>query len=241
MRALLPVDGPDPETADGLHARYSPGRPEWVRANFIASVDGAASVAGRTAGLAAPADKLVFAALRDHADVVLVGAGTVRADGYGAMNPSAQRRARRRLDGRAPLPVLAVVSGGLDVDGSEPWIAGSAVPPLLLTTERAARDVPGAEVVVCGAHRVSLDAALTTLADRGLRGVLCEGGPDLFAQVAATGRLDELCLTISPLLGGPGAARIVSGEPWPAPRPARLTSLLEDDGLLLCRYLLRAA
>ncbi|MGH3744174.1 MAG: dihydrofolate reductase family protein, partial [Mycobacteriales bacterium] len=109
MRALLDPHGPDPRTAQGLHDRYRPPQPRWVRASMIASVDGAATDAGLSGGLGSKTDQQVLSMLREHADVVLVGAGTVRAEGYGPFSPGVERQARRRTDGRAPTPRLAVV------------------------------------------------------------------------------------------------------------------------------------
>ncbi len=239
MRALLEPDGPDPATAQGLHDRYRPPVPAWVRANFVSAADGATSLAGTSGGLGNDTDQAVFAMLRDHADVVLVGAGTVRAEGYGPIDPSAGRRSRRRADGRADVPRLAVVGRASSWRGDEPWIARATAPPLLLTTATAAADVSGCETVVCGEASVDLPAALEALTARGLTSVLCEGGPGLFGQLGATGLLDELCLTLAPVLAGPGPARVVAGAPWDGPLRGRLAGLLTDDVLLFCRYLLR--
>lgn len=236
MRALLDPDGPDPRTAQGLHDRYRPPQERWVRANMIASADGGATLDELSGGLGSPTDQQVLAMLRDHADAVLVGAGTVRAEGYGAFSPDADRRARRRADGHAPAPRLAVVGRAGAWTGAEPWVTGAILPPLLLTSASGAADVPGCETVVAGTSTVALPAALAALAERGLGSVLCEGGPSVLAQLAGDDLLDELCLTCSPVLAGPGAGRIVSGDAWPGARRMRLAGLLEDEGLLFCRY-----
>jgi riboflavin biosynthesis pyrimidine reductase len=238
MRALLDADGPDPATADGLHARYWPPPLRWVRANVVASVDGAATLGGKSGGLGGEADHRVFEVLRDHADVVLVGAGTVRDEGYGPLDPSPRRRSRRVADGRSEVPRLAVVGRPSSLRGDERWITGATAPPLLVTTTAEARDVAGCETVAAGDGTVDLAAALGELARRGLRSVLCEGGPRLLASVAGAGLLDELCLTYSPTLAGPGAGRIVHGDDWQSAKPLRLVGLLEDEGLLLARYAL---
>lgn len=222
-------------TAEGLHARYNPPHRSWVRANFIASLDGGATLNGRSGGLGSPTDQRVLSTLRDHADVVLVGAGTVRAESYRAPHPSEPHRGRRLAAGLAEFPRLAVVTGGT-VTGQESWIADAPVPPLVLTTQSGASPIPTAEVVACGSTAVSIGLALAALTERGLVSVLCEGGPSLFSQLSETGALDELCLTCSPLLVGPGAPRIVDGPRWAGPRRARLTGLLEADSMLFCRY-----
>lgn len=238
VRALLDPAGPDPTTPEGLHERYRPAAATWVRANFVTSADGAATLDGRSGGLGNAADQAVFAVLRDHADVVLVGAGTVRDESYGGIHPTAESRARRTADGRAEVPVLAVVGRPSRLSGQERWITEATAPPLLLTSADEAREVPGCQTVVCGARTVDVLTALDRLAARGLRSVLCEGGPSLFAHVAGAGRLDELCLSYSPVLAGPGPGRIMVGEAWDTPRRATLAGLLEDNALLLARYLL---
>ena len=236
MRSLLPAHGPDPEAPGGLHAWYATPTRAWVRANMICSVDGAASVAGRSGGLGSSADRQVLSTLRDHADVILVGATTVRTERYHSPDPSPGRRARRLADGRAEVPRLAVIGSPEGWTGQEGWIAAATAPPLLLTARARARDLDGVEVLTCGEERVSLDLALDALAARGLVSVLCEGGPGILSQLVATGRLQELCVSFAPMLVGPGPHRIMSGEEWPAPMTATLTAMLEDAGMLLCRY-----
>ncbi len=235
MLALLP---PDLSVVDerALFAAYAPPRIPWVRANFVSSADGAASLDGSSGGLGSPGDQQVFALLRAHADVVVVGAGTVRSEGYGPVRHTASRQALREEAGRTAPARLAVVSRRCDFTGAERWIAEAPVPPLLLTVAGAARSVPGAETVVCGQTDVDANRMLDALLARGLNSVLCEGGPATFGDVAGSGRLDELCLTLSPTLAGPGASRIVSGAVWPAPQRAALVQVIEDAGLLFVRY-----
>ena len=232
-----------------LYAYPEPGAPpaRWLRANMVASVDGAATVAGRSGGLSGEADEQVFAMLRAHADVILVGAGTARAEGYGPVRPESEglRWAFLR-DGRAPSPPIAVVTRALDLDPGSPLLTGA--PPyartIAITTESAPADrraaaARTAEVIVTGAASVDLAAAVDALAERGHQRISCEGGPHLLAQLAGAGLLDELCLTISPLLAGPGADRIMTGGlPLPAggTLPVTLAHVLADESYLLCRY-----
>ena len=246
MRALLPEPRPDVD----LHQHYAR---HWldrggVRANFISSVDGAVAVAGLSRGLQTPGDNRVFAVLRDLADVILVGAGTARLEGYAVVALSARRRAVREQHGlTADLPI-AVVSRSLQVDPAGPLFAEGGPRTIVLTCAAAdpamrAQLQSRADVVICGNDVVDLGAARAALADRGLTRVLCEGGPTLFADLAAAALVDELCLTLSPLLAGPGAGRITSGASWPLDRVGRsalsLDALLEEDGALFCRYLIR--
>jgi riboflavin biosynthesis pyrimidine reductase len=219
----------------------------WLRANMVASLDGAATVAGRSGGLSGEADEQVFAMLRALADVILVGAGTARAEGYGPVRPESEglRWAWLR-DGRPPSAPIAVVTRALDLDPGSPLLAGA--PPhartIVITTEsapaqRRAAVGRAAEVIVAGEASVDLATALDALAERGHQRISCEGGPHLLAQLTAAGLLDELCLTVSPVLAGPGASRIVTGGlpmPGGGTRPFTLAHVLADEGYLLCRY-----
>ncbi len=218
----------------------------WLRANMVSSADGAAQLGGVTSGLSSEADRHLFALLRTLADVIVVGAATVRAERYAPV-----RRHELWPDlrpGRTPTPPIAVVTARLDLDPSSRLIA--AAPPsartIVITTAQAPADRRAAldglaEVIVAGQETVDLKAAVAALAERGHRRMLAEGGPYLLAQIAVAGLLDELCLTIGPLLAGPGADRIVaplSGTgPAGAPQPLTLAHVLEDNGFLFCRYI----
>ena len=219
---------------------------------MVASLDGAATVDGRSGGLSSEADQQVFAMLRAHADVILVGAGTARAEGYGPVRPESEglRWAWLR-DGRPPSAPIAVVTRALDLDLGSALLAGA--PPhartIVVTTEsaspgRRAAAARTTEVIVAGEASVDLKAAVDALAERGHQRISCEGGPHLLGQLADAGLLDELCLTISPLLAGPGADRIVTGGlPMPGGGTLAFTlaHALEDEGHLLCRYVRRSA
>ncbi len=225
----------------------------WLRANMVASLDGAATVDGRSGGLSNEADQQVFAMLRAHADVILVGAGTARAEGYAPVRPETEglRWAWLR-DGRPPSPPIAVVTRGLDLDLDSALIANTFphARTIIITTtsalpgRRAAAAARNAEVIVAGEASVDLKAAVDSLAERGHQRISCEGGPHLLAQLADAGLLDELCLTVSPLLAGPGADRIVTGGlpmPGGGTLPFTLAHALEDEGHLFCRYVRRSA
>ena len=243
MHQLFPLSQ-TPESVD-LPGLYAYPASDWLRANMVASADGAATLGGVTADLSSQADRDVFALLRALADVVLVGAGTARAEYYG---PARTREAWRALRaGRTPTPPIAVITARLDLDPGSRLI--SAAPPhartIVITTARAPADrraelARHADVLVAGDETVDLKAAVSTLADRGHRRMLAEGGPHLLAQLLETGLLDELCLTIGPLMAGPGAPRIVTGPPGTGPAatplPLTLAHVLEDDGFLFCRY-----
>ena len=242
MHALLP----SPSTGDRLDVdleqayAYPPER-AWLRANMVCSVDGAASAAGRSQGLSSPADKRVFRTLRALADVIVVGAGTARAERYAAITPEETTPAERVTRGQTATAAIAVVSARLDLDLRSGLFAGAPTRSLVLTCSaadqgrlEALRDV--AEVVVAGQDRVDLPAALNALAERGLARMLCEGGPALLSQIAAAGRLDELCLTITPLLTAGDAKRILTGTGLSPAQRLNLTHLLEQDGSLFAHY-----
>jgi riboflavin biosynthesis pyrimidine reductase len=241
MRALLP----EPERSVDVHDWYARNWVETggIRANFVASVDGAVTVHGLSRGLQTEGDNHVFAALRDLADVVLVGAGTVRQEGYGAVTPAGTRLAARRRYGLADELPIAVVSRRLDLDPDSELFGGSgAGRTIVLTTaesppEQRAQLADVADVIVAGETSVDATAARSALRERGLVRVLCEGGPHLLGALIGQGGCDELCLSISPLLTGPGAGRIVAGPPLTgAPRGLMLSGLLEEDGALFARY-----
>lgn len=204
----------------------------WVRVNFVSSTDGAASVDGTSGGLGSDADKEVFGVLRELAEVVLVGAGTVRAENY--------RGARRSTRGRDAPPPIAVVTGSADLDPDSRLFTDTRVPPIVLTlgsapAERRDRLADaGADVVVLDDLRPG--ALLGELGRRGLNRVLCEGGPSLFGSLAAADAVDELCLTVAPLLAGGTAGRIARGPEGSPARPLTLVGALESDGTLLLRY-----
>lgn len=237
MRALLP----EPVQHADLHAHYAR---DWVdhggiRANMVAGVDGAAVAEGRSRGLQTPGDNRVFAALRDLADVVLVGSVTAQAEGYRPARFDQARRALRRQYGfRAHLPV-ALVTRGLHLDLSGSLFADPEHRPIVLTCASADAGLlaPLADVLVCGEDEIDFGEARRQLAARGFTRILCEGGPTLLGRIVDAGELDELCLSVTPLLTGPSAPRIVDGRPWgDAPRLLEIRGLLEEDDALFVRY-----
>ncbi|MGH9103591.1 MAG: dihydrofolate reductase family protein, partial [Acidimicrobiales bacterium] len=215
MRVLLP--GPSRD-ADLEHAyRIEDPGARHVRANFVSSLDGVATVSGRSRGLSSEGDRRIFGTLRAMSDVILVGAGTARVERYRTPSLPAGVQARRVEAGLAPLPRLAVLSSSLRLAGDLPLFGDPAEPPLLLVAPRAAElrdDLAGrAEAVEVGpvvAGRIPLPAVVAALQQRNLRRILCEGGPDLLSQLLAADLVDELCLTVSPQLVGPGEVRLLT-------------------------------
>ncbi len=231
---------PEPKTVDhdALVDLYAPPRHPSLRVNFVSSLDGAGTHDGRSAGLSGPEDKRVFGILRMRCDALLVGAGTVREEGYRALRLDAERR-RWRLDRGLPeFPTLVIVSGRCDLDPAQPALADAPVRPVIVTTQRAE---PGkladvADVIRAGDGHVDLAAAVGQLRGRGFAQILSEGGPTLFGSLTVAGLVDELCLTVSPLLAGPGAGRITAGPSLEVPASLTLRHALLADGQLLLRY-----
>ncbi|SDY34114.1 Pyrimidine reductase, riboflavin biosynthesis [Amycolatopsis xylanica] len=214
----------------------------WVQANFVSSADGAVTVDDVSEGLSHPADKRIFLLGRDLCDVVLVGGGTVRAENYRGARANGERAKRRARHGLAPVPPIAVVTGGANLDPAAPLFTDTRVPPILFVSERAPSDKTaalaraGADIVVAGDQAVDVRQVLAELGRRGLLRVDCEGGPTLFGDLIAHDLVDQLCLTVAPLLAGSGAGRIVAGLPSDAPRRMDLASILLEDGFTLHRY-----
>ena len=237
---MLTADAADLDD-DELARLYDYPREHWLRANMVASADGAAFLDGRSGGLSSAADRRLFRLLRGLADVVLVGAGTARTEKY---KPARHRPELAFLRaGRAATPPIALVSRGLDLDLTSPLF--TEAPPdartIVITSDaspadRRAATAKVADVIVAGELSVDLAAGLAFLRDRGLGRVLCDGGPMLLGQLTADGLVNELCLTISPLLAGHGPWRITAGAPFPAVQMV-LVHVLRADSALFCRYL----
>lgn len=236
MRRIYPDIQDNPDIAQ---AYAYPGDRPWLRVNMVASADGAAWLKGRSGGLSSSGDKRIFQVLRGLADVVMAGASTVRKEGYGPIKP---REAWSEIRaGRPEVPPIAVITrslAGFDLD-HELFGPDAVSRTIVITCESA----PGerrkelarhADVIVAGAESVDMSLAVAQLHERGLTRILCEGGPRVNAQLSAGGLLDELCLSISPMLVGGGAARIQNGEP--ALVGLNLSQVLEEEGVLFCTY-----
>ena len=239
---------PHPLDDDALAAAYQVADRSrtHLRVNFVTSVDGAVEVDGFSAGLFSgglprDADLKVFGLLRMLCDALLVGAGTLRHEGYRSVRLDGARRAWRRAHGLAENPTLVVVSSALDLMAGNPALAEAPVRPIVLThaaapADRRAALEPVADVLTLGDDEVDFAAAVQRLAERGLRQLLSEGGPHLFGALTAAGVVDEVDLTVSPLLAGPGADRIIAGSGHPPSRMALRHVLADDQGMLLLRY-----
>ncbi|MEE6139547.1 pyrimidine reductase family protein [Mycobacterium sp. 050128] len=227
----------------GLYA-YPDGDMTWVRANFITSIDGGATAEGKSGSMAGPGDRLIFFLLRELADVIVVGAGTVRIEGYSGAHASIAERQRRQARGQTEVPQLAIVTKSGRLEREMGVFTRTEVPPLVLTCTAAADETRRflgdlAEVVDCSGRdpdKVDEGALLAILRARGMRRVLTEGGPMLLGALMQRDLLDELCLTIAPFIVGGLARRIATGAGQALTR-MDCTHLLSDDaGYLYTRY-----
>ncbi|SEC18393.1 Pyrimidine reductase, riboflavin biosynthesis [Streptomyces sp. 2131.1] len=245
MTDLTAAEAPGEWSLDDLADAYAYPRTDgpWLRANMVSTLDGAAQHDGRSQPISCESDMRIFGTLRGLADVVIAGAETVRQEGYRPARARDAFAARRAAAGQTPAPAVAVVSGSLDLDFSLPLFVSPLVPTLVLTGAGAPPDriatarKAGAEVVIAGeGSRVDPARAVAELADRGHRRLLTEGGPRLLGQFVARDVLDELCLTVAPLLTAGDAQRIAGGPAVEVPKRFALDALLEEDGFLFSRY-----
>ncbi|MFJ9902355.1 pyrimidine reductase family protein [Streptomyces sp. NPDC101152] len=226
-----------PESASGGQ------RVPFLRANMVSTLDGAAQHDGRSQPISNATDMRIFGTLRALADVVVVGAETVRQEGYRPARVRAEFEPVREAAGQAPVPAIAVVTAGLDLDFSLPLFTSPVVPTLILTGAAAAPDrvlaaeKAGARVVIAGdGVGVEPARAVRALGELGHTRLLTEGGPRLLGQLVAAGVLDELCLTVAPMLTAGDAQRIAGGPSVAVPHRFALVSLLEEEGFLFSRY-----
>jgi riboflavin biosynthesis pyrimidine reductase len=223
---------------------YPTGDGAWLRANFITSVDGGATAQGKSGSMGGPGDRLVFNLLRELADIIVVGAGTVRAEGYSGAHVSAAQRQRRQARNQSEVPQLAIVTRSGHLDRELAVFTQTEVAPLVLTcraaTDDTRRRLSGlCEVVDCsGADADNVDEAalVEALGVRGMRRILTEGGPSLLGSFVERDMLDELCLTIAPCLVGGSAPRIATGPGQLLTRMRCAHVLTDDAGFLYTRY-----
>lgn len=243
MRQIWPEDGAGPIGDDALERLYAyPDDRTWLVVNFVCSADGAVEVGGTSSGLTNPADRKVYPLSSELADVRLVGGRTAVVESFRGVRPGDQDAERRARHGLAPIPPIAVVTSGRTLPPDAPVITDTITPTVVLTCAAADPDLrrawadAGADVVVAGDGSVDFTMARAALAERGLRRVHCDGGPHLFGSLLASGAVDELRLTVAPLLVAGAAGRIAAGAALD-PARLRLASVLTEDDSLVMRYL----
>jgi riboflavin-specific deaminase-like protein len=240
MQRLLP--DPGPTTVEQQLDTYRPwehpheDRP-LVAMNFAATVDGRATIGGVSGPIGSSADTAMLAGLRTRFDAVLIGAGTMRAERYGRLANDQEQRERRERIGLPRDPLMVIVSGRLDLPWDAPLFTAGGGRVLIFTASHAEPPETATSLrVVRHEGFVNLVEALRHLRqERGIRALLCEGGPGLHGELEGGGLVDDLFLTIAPKLAGGEAPRIVEGE-LPEVAPLELAWLLEEDGELFARY-----
>lgn len=240
-------DRPGPLGPDELTGRYPwPQAGRWVRVVMVRSLDGAVSGPdGRSRSISSDADRAVLAALRRLSDVTLVGASTVRVEPYGPVRVDEPTRAERVAAGLAPAPLIAVVSGTLDLPWSEPMFHEGDARVLVVTSGSVGAEAlrtarRNADVVQLSRDPLDPRELVEVLEGRGLRRIVCEGGPTLVRSLAAGRLVDEVDLSLSPVLadraGGSPSDR--GADPL---QPGRfdLVQVICDDGFLFTRFVAR--
>lgn len=239
MRRLLPDTGAATvrEQLDGYRP-WEEAREErpLVGMNFVATLDGRATIEGRSGPIGSDADTAMLAGLRTRFDAVMIGAGTMRVERYGRLAAKPETRERREQDGLAPVPLMVLVSGRLDIPWDAPLFEEGGEVLIFTSSEAEPPETAAAVEVVRHEGAVNFGEALRHLREeRGVRALLSEGGPHVHAQMQADGLVDDLFLTIAPKLSGGEAPRIVEG-PLPEVIGFELAWLLEEDGELFARY-----
>ena len=229
---------------EGLAAAYAVPGGSWLRCNMVTTLDGAANGPdNRSGSINTEADHVVFELLRALSDAVIVGAGTIRVEGYSAIAVSPELRPIRERAGLADaLPLITVSRAGF----LPPTLSGAPHGDVLLATSASAPGITAArsvlgddQVLVCGEDDVDLGDLLGQLHARGWTRLLTEGGPRLTASFLASGLLDELCFTIAPRLVGGDHPRPVGSDAAPLDLDLELAVLVEEAGTLMGRWLTR--
>jgi riboflavin biosynthesis pyrimidine reductase len=240
-----PAPGPLP--VERLSEAYPwPDQPMWLRAMMVMTLDGAvAGPDGRSRSISSVGDRAVLAAVRRFSDVVLIGAGTFRAERYGPMRARSEDAASRAEQGLAPAPVLAIVSGSLHLPWDEPVFTESAARPIVITAGSAdpaavTQARQRADLITLPGALAEPPAVLGALAEHGLGRVVCEGGQKVLAGFATNGLIDETDLSISPLMIGGG--QVSTGPAIGSPHRFALAQLIvDDDGFAFHRYVAERA
>jgi riboflavin-specific deaminase-like protein len=240
MRRLLPDPGPITveEQLEGYCPWKEPHEERPLLAmNFVATVDGRATIEGRSGPIGSETDTRMLARLRTCFDAVMIGAGTMRVERYGRVVQNEERRERRERLGLSSDPLTVIVSGRLDLPWDAPLFTEASGDVLIFTSSEAEPPETATPVeTVRHEGAVNLTEALRYLRhERGVRALLSEGGPHLHDQLQADGLVDDLFLTIAPKLSGGEAPRIIEG-PLPEVIEMELVWLLEEEGELFARY-----
>src|ERR1700742_3858828 len=238
MRRLLPDPGETTaeQQLDGYRPWEEPGeeRP-FVAMNFAATLDGRATIEGRSGKIGSDTDTAMLVGLRTRFDAVMIGAGTMRAERYGRVASAPPRRDARERLALPPAPLMVIVSGRLDLPWDAPLFSDGGRVLIFTAAQEEPPAVEASLRVVRHEGRVDLAAALHYLRhERGIRALLCEGGPRLHSELWSRDLVDELFLTVAAKLTGAGPS-ILEGE-LASPAELDLAWLLEEGGELFSRY-----
>jgi riboflavin-specific deaminase-like protein len=245
----VPAQEQSPQAQESSTQRPAAVRPR-VLLNMASTLDGRATLGGKSGAIGNRADRELFHALRTVVDAVLVGAGTVRVERYRQLVRDDEARALRRARGLAEEPLACIVSARLALEGDIPLLDTPGARVVILTPSQASLPAGRAAQIeyvrTAREGRLDLAAALSELRARfGVRSVLCEGGPHLNGQLLAAGVVDELFLSLAPKLAGGDASsealRIVTGVDLEPPVELALLSALEAEGDLFLRYGVRSS
>jgi riboflavin-specific deaminase-like protein len=240
VRRLLPDPGPTTVTDQlgelDLVSLAHEDRP-YLITNFVITLDGRATLHGRSGPIGSDTDTEMLVGLRTKVDAVMIGAGTMRVERYGRVVPDPMKREAREREGLPHDPLMVLVSGRLDLPWDAPLFADGGGRVLIFTTSEADPPETATPVrVVRHPDGLDLEDALRHLrAELGVRALLCEGGPRLHAQLIEAGVVDELFVTHAPKLAGGEGPSMVAGLPE-LERPLELAWLLDEDGELFARY-----
>jgi riboflavin biosynthesis pyrimidine reductase len=222
-----------------LDALAPAGRP-YVIANMIATVDGRATLAGRSGGLGNEADRQIFLDLRTQVDAVMAGTATIGIERYGPLLKSPERRARRVRRGLEPVPLAVTATRTMELPAQAPIFADPESRIVVLTNSDREAPACAARVSIerLGGEPLDLLAGMERLRARhGIRSLLLEGGPTMLAAMTAAGLVHELFLTRAPKLAGSGGEpTILEGPPLEQPLDLELVSLLREGAYLFLRY-----
>lgn len=214
----------------------------FLRINMVSSLDGVTVIDGKSESLSGPADKAVFRTLRQMSDVILVGAETFRVEEYRPINFDKSTINKRLARGQKGNPPIAIVTKNAHLDFDSPLFNSSQVRNIILTSDQGAKNIRGnnkfkdsAEIVVCGEEEVDLKYAKSELGSLGYNHILCEGGPSINAQLLALDVVDEVCLSISPVIVQGKGLRIFEGDELKVPSRFQTTHIFQGDGFIFLR------
>lgn len=233
-----------PETIENIDLNIAYAYPEenkaFLRTNMVSSIDGAISIDGHAHGLSNETDKKIYRAMRNLADVILVGARTMRIEKYKPAAIDEKNQALRILRGQMSIPPVALVSMSGLFDWDLPFFKDAKVKPFIFTSDEgfnvASEGKDLAEIIKCGKDKVDLHKVIEELSSRGLNKILCEGGPTLNAHLLSAGLIDELCLTISPMIVQGNEARIFDGPKFDTPVGFIPGNIFVEENNIFTRY-----